>query len=254
MGDLPDLSRTSLLQLQQREMRGNSFRRPSNNPSREQRDCPAEDVLYVCVAIRSQGDGDYDPENLETYSTIKIFVYQKRVPEYGKKRRDWQAKQDSVVEPLLKIMRDGVENALRKRGYLKPIEWWGDLVLHKYMDERVDAVGFKADFCDGPAGGGVCGHFPRNARSKEAFEDMFAQALDYASGYPSRVVHIYDLQETNDKYNDGTYDERYSQTAALCVGQGLGIGFQHSPSTDNNPPEMFGDRNATSDEEEEDDE
>jgi hypothetical protein len=249
MGDLPDLSRTSLLQLQQREMRGNPFRRPSNNPSREQRDCPAEDVLYVRVAMKSFTDGSRDPD---TFSTIKIFVYQKRVPEEaGEPRWDWQDKQDSVVDPLLKIMRDGVENALRKRGYLKPIEWWNDNILHKYMDENLDAVGFKADFCDGPAVG-LNGHFPRNARSKEAFEDMFAQALDYASGYPSRVVHVYDLQQTvtDDKY-DGP-EERYSQTAALCVGQGLGIGFQRSHSTDNNPPEIFGDLNATSDEEEDD--
>jgi hypothetical protein len=239
MGDLPDLSRTSLHQLQQREMRGRPFRRPSNDLTRGKRDCPAEDVLYVGMGIGTNFD-HYDTTTGKPagpfLTNIRIYVYQKSFDELetAHSRRDWLEKQESVVYPLLKIMSSGVESALRSRGFLAPINWFSSYL---YPNPNQVARGLQARI----------GNMPENVRNKETFVDMFDAALDYASGYPSKVVHTYRLREAS-----GNHPFYASRIAALCVGQGHGQGIHTDPNPTGDP-DIFGDPASGEDSDEEED-
>ena len=238
MSDLPDLSRTPLHQLQRREVRGRPFRRPSQDPTRI--DCPEEDVLYVGIGMKTWTGGHYEDDGRpEEYTKIRICVYQKPVPAVHAvaARQEWQEKQRTVVNPLLATMRDGVESVLRSRGLCPPRFNWFDIVQVPTPLATADGLeafgradGLQVDFVDVPA----------NARGYEAFVELFAEALDRASGYPSRIVHTYAL----DRWSE---EERFSQIAALCVGQGHGQGIVRDR-------DEFGDITITSDEDEEEDE
>lgn len=218
MSRTPDFSRLPLQSLQ-RELGGRSLRRPSEHPGRgiDERDCPEDDVLYVSVAmktwdIRVHEEGDPAQHEPEMCTKIRIWVHTSAVPEEQPERRIWQEKSSTVIHPILVTMREGVETALRNAGFSAPFQWVDLYEPDNFWNEGFEFERFNV---------------PENLRTFKVLMDVFHRALDYASGYPSRVIkgsiagfpsRVFD----NEALVPLRRADRFSASAALCIGEGMG--------------------------------
>ena len=172
------------------------------------------------------------------FTKIRIWVHTSAVPEEQPARRIWQEKSQTVIYPILVTMREGVEDALRNAGFSAPFQWVDLIESDNFWNEGFEFERFNV---------------PENLRTFKVLMDVFHRALDYASGYPSRVI-----QGSIAGFRSRVFDnealvplrraDRFSASAALCIGEGMGE-QEHDPDF----WRKHEDPNATSEEEEDSD-
>lgn len=211
MSRAPDVSRLPLHSLQ-RELDGRSLRRPSRRGRGiNERDCPEDDVLYVSVTMKTwdrwnQNGVDFMNNNFKEKMVTRfgIWVHTSHVPAQQPERRIWQEKFQTVIYPILKRMREGAETAMRSAGFSAPFEWFS-IRSDNFWNEGLQ---FE------------CANVPKHRRNYQVLMDVFHRALDYASGYPSRLID--GSIRVDHGYRQYFEIGRFNAFAALCIGEGMG--------------------------------